>query len=86
MRAKAEVASKAPSQQLNINDPESTKMVSETNDVEGKGKDGPAGSVVVIKKRKLEEVEIGGLTIKSKVQKTTSSSFFEKVKVLGRKD
>ena len=85
-RAKAEAASKAPSRQLNIDDPESTKTVSETNDVEGKGKDGP-GCVVVMKKRKLEEVEVGGLTIKSKVQKTASSSpFFEKAKALGRKD
>jgi hypothetical protein len=84
-RAKAEVASKAPSRQLNIDDPESTKFVSETSDNEGKG----TGGVVVMKKRKIEEVvEVGGVsTVKSKVQKIASSSpFFEKAKALGRKD
>lgn len=85
-QAKAEAASKAPSRQLNIDDPESTKTISETSDVEGKGDNGPGG-VIVTKKRKLEVVEVGGVTVKAKVQKTASSSpFFEKAKALGRKD
>jgi hypothetical protein len=87
-RAKVEVASKAPSQQLNIDDPESTKIVSETSDIEGKGNNGPAsGSVIVVKKRKLEDVAVDGVSVKSKAQKTASSSpFFEKAKALGRKE
>ena len=87
-QAKAEVARKAPSQQLNNDDPESTKIVNETsNDVEGKGNNVP-GSVIVMKKRKIEEVvEAGGVTVKSKAQKTASSSpFLEKAKALGRKE
>jgi hypothetical protein len=48
------VARKAPSRQLNIDDPESTKIVSETSDNEGKGTGG-----VVMKKRKIEVVEVG---------------------------
>jgi hypothetical protein len=88
-QAKAEVASKAPSRQLDIDDPESTKIISETSDVEQKGKNKPGG-VVVMKKRKLDEVvEVGGVSVKSKLQKTTSESsspFFEKAKALGRKD
>ena len=82
------MASKAPSRQLNIDDPESTKVDSKTSDNKGKGDSRPGG-VMVMKKGKFEEmVEVGGVsTVKSKVQKITSSSpFFEKAKALGRKD
>jgi hypothetical protein len=42
----------------------------------------------MMKKMKIEEfVEVGGVTVKSKVQKTGSSSpFFEKAKALRKKD
>ena len=62
-QAKAEVASNVLSRQLDIDDPESTKIVSETSDVEGKGNNGLGpGGVIVMKKWKFEEVvEVVGL-------------------------
>jgi hypothetical protein len=76
IRAKAYAASKAPSRNLSVDDPESTKVHVDDRDTKESGEE-EVGGVIAVKKRKLND----GCASSSK-----TSQLYEHAKRLGRKE